>query len=291
MEVFDRDLLKVRKNRIADQFHQVDFLTREVAGWLFEGLDDVVRQFPVAVELGTRSGHLARKLAEKAGTKTVVLMDLSERFLTQQGGLRLVGDDGLPPFGDQTIDLFVSNLNFHFINDLPGALIQLNRALKPDGLLLASLFGGDTLTELRECLMEAELEMDGGVSPRISPFTDLQDIGGLLQRARFALPVVDMDTLTVTYDSPFKLMKELQMMGESNILHARKKTPLSRKTLMRAAEIYVERFATMDGRIPATFQIITISAWAPHESQQKPARPGSATHSLAEALGSKEQKI
>ena len=199
--------------------------------------------------------------------------------------MRVVADEEALPFADASLDLVVSGLSLQLVNDLPGALVQIRRALKPDGLLLASLLGGATLQELREAWLAAEAEISGGASPRVAPFADVRDMGALLQRAGFALPVVDSETVTVTYANPLALMQEIKAMGASNMLLARRRTPVTRGLLLRAAEIYAERFAGADGRVPATFEILTLTAWAPDESQPKPLRPGSAQTRLADALG------
>ena len=192
------------------------------------------------------------------------------------------------PFRAGSLDLVLSALGLQFVDDLPGAFVQIRRALKPDGLFLAAMLGGDTLTELRQAFAEAEAEVEGGLSPRVAPFADLRDIGGLLQRAGFALPVTDSDIVRVRYANAFALMQDLRRMGLTNALHDRRRTPLRRATLMRTAEIYAERFGDPDGRVPATFEIVWLSGWTPHESQQKPLRPGSARTRLADALGVKE---
>ena len=202
--------------------------------------------------------------------------------------MRVAADEEALPFADGSLDLVVSALSLQFVNDLPGTLIQIRRALKPDGLLLAALIGGDSLSELREAFAAAESEIEGGVSPRVAPFADVRELGALLQRAGFALPVVDTDRLTVRYDSVFDLMRELRRMGATNILSERRRTPLKRATLERMADIYGERFTDPDGRLRATFEIVWLSGWAPHESQQQPLKPGSAAHRLADALGTKE---
>ncbi len=201
----------------------------------------------------------------------------------------IIADEEALPFAPESLDLAVSGLALHHVNDLPGCLVQIRRALKPDGLLLAALLGGETLKELREAWLIAEDEVSGGASPRVAPFADVRDLGGLLQRAGFALPVADTDVVRVTYASPLDLMREIKAMGASNVLTARRRVPVTRTLLFRAAEIYAERFALADGRIPATFEIITLTAWVPHESQQKPLQPGSAKARLADALGVKEQ--
>jgi len=174
------------------------------------------------------------------------------------------------------------------VNDLPGALIQIRRALKPDGLFVGCLLGGATLTELRTAFMQAESEIEGGASPRVAPFADVRDLGSLMQRAGFALPVTDSESVTVRYDDPFALMRDLRGMGLTNALVARRRAPLKRAVLMRAAQVYAERFADPDGRLRATFEYIWLSGWSPHESQQKPLRPGSAKMRLADALGTTE---
>ncbi|MDB5653081.1 MAG: SAM-dependent methyltransferase, partial [Tardiphaga sp.] len=188
---------------------------------------------------------------------------------------------GLAPV---SLDLVVSALELHFVNDLPGVMAQISRALKPDGLLLAAMLGGDTLTELRQSFAAAEAELDGGISPRVAPFADLRDVGALLQRAGFALPVTDVDRVVVRYDSAFALMQDLRRMGASNILVERRRLPTRRATLLRMAEIYAERFSDPDGRVRATFEVIWLSGWAPHASQQQPLKPGSAKASLADAV-------
>ena len=200
----------------------------------------------------------------------------------------MAADEEALPFGDASLDLVVSALALQFVNDLPGTLVQIRRALKPDGLFLAALIGGDTLTELRQAFAAAEAEIEDGISPHVAPFADLRELGTLLQRAGFALPVTDIDRLTVRYASPFALMHDLRRMGASNALVERRRAPLRRATLMRMAEIYAEKFADADGRIRATFEIVWLSGWAPHASQQQPLKPGSAQHRLADALGTHE---
>src|ERR1700691_3245789 len=197
-------------------------------------------------------------------------------------------DEEALPFGDATFDLVVSALTLQFVNDLPGVLVQIRRALKPDGLFLAALLGGDTLAELRHSFAAAESEVEGGASPRVAPFADLRELGALLQRAGFALPVTDVDRVTVRYDTVFGLMHDLRRMGATNALLARRRTPLRRATLVRMAEIYAERFADNDGRVRATFEIVWLSGWAPHPDQQKPLKPGSAKTRLADVLGTRE---
>jgi hypothetical protein len=176
----------------------------------------------------------------------------------------------------------------HWVNDLPGTLAQIRRTLKPDGLLLAVLAGGETLTELRQCLAAAESDLEGGASPRVAPFVDVRALGSLLQRAGFALPVTDVDRLTVRYSSLANLFRDLRRMGATNALIERRRKPLRRSTLARAAELYAERFADHDGRLRVTFDLLSVSGWAPHDKQQQPLRPGSAKSRLADALGARE---
>jgi SAM-dependent methyltransferase len=246
-----------------------------------------MRTFNVAVDLGTPTDAVRRALAVSGKVGTLIAAEpdatqLSDAFL------RVAADEEALPFADGSLDLVVSALALQFVNDLPGTLIQIRRALKPDGLLLTALIGGDSLIELREAFAQAESEIEGGLSPRVAPFADLRELGALMQRAGFALPVVDSDRLTVRYDSPFALMRDLRAMGATNILSERRRVPLKRKTLQRMAQLYADRFADADGRLRATFEIAWLSGWAPHESQQKPLKPGSATQRLADALGTKE---
>ena len=230
----------------------------------------MLRQFERAVDLGTPTDAVRRALAAsgKVGTHR---RRRAGRASARRGSLRVAADEEALPFADGSLDLVVSALALQFVNDLPGTLIQIRRALKPDGLLLAALIGGDTLTELREAFAAAESEIEGGVSPRVAPFADLRELGALLQRAGFALPVVDVDRLTVRYASVLALMRDLRRMGATNVLGERRRTPLRRATLAAAwRKSMRERFADADGRVRATFEIVWLSGWAPHESQQKP---------------------
>jgi SAM-dependent methyltransferase len=273
--IFDRKLMRLRQAR-ALAYGPETFLMDRVAADLGERLEAVLRTFERAADIGTPTDAVRRVLRA------------SGKVVTIYGGDSVVVDEEALPFADGMLDLAVSALALQFVNDLPGTLIQIRRALKPDGLLLAAMLGGDTLIELRGAFAEAEAEVEGGVSPRVAPFADVRALGGLLQRAGFALPVVDSDKLTVRYDSVFALMRDLRRMGATNILIERRRTPLKRATLLRMAEIYARRFADPDGRLRATFEIVWLSCWTPHESQQKPLKPGSATQRLADALGAKE---
>jgi SAM-dependent methyltransferase len=265
--LFDRAMLRARQER-ARLGEPATFLLDRVTEDMEERLAAVTRGFADAAEIWTPGQLLRPPLADRFKSIRRIDPDDTE-------ALRL------PP---ESIDLALSALAFQFVNDLPGVLAQVRRALKPDGLLLAAMIGGDTLTELRQAFAEAEAECEGGVSPRVSPFADLRDIGSLLQRAGFALPVTDVDSVVVRYDNAFALMEDLRRMGATNVLVERRRTPTRRATMLRMSEIYVQRFCERDGRIPASFDIIWLSGWAPHESQPKPLRPGSAKASLEAAV-------
>ncbi len=381
--IFDRPLLRRRRQRAAADAARHDFLLQRVADDFAERLSIVRREFPVAANIGAHHGVLTERLLALPSIGNMIETDtvdyptpwivpiniefaaarppsplrggvggggnaarpvsevnhenapqvqtskdssrqdrhptpdpspegrgvLSEQTVAsnregmgEEGGptwrqigasgksrTRIVADEEALPFAAESLDLAVSGLALHHVNDLPGALIQIRRALKPDGLFLGAVLGGETLKELREAWLIAEDEVSGGASPRVAPFADVRDLGGLLQRAGFALPVADTDVVRVTYASPLDLMREIKAMGASNVLTARRRVPVTRKLLFRAAEVYAERFALPDGRVSATFEIITLTAWVPHESQQKPLQPGSAKARLADALGVKEQ--
>ena len=287
MNVFDRRLVQRNRDRAAAGLGAHDFLFREAAERLADRLDDMTRKFPCALDLGCHGGELASVLRGRGGTETLVQCDLSPamaRRAGENGNVTLVADEEMLPFAPESFDLVISNLSLHWVNDLPGCLIQIRRCLKPDGLFLAAMLGGDTLAELRQALMEAELAESGGLSPRVSPFADLRDAGGLLQRAGFALPVVDGDRLTARYADLLGLMRDLRGMGEANAVQARSRRMAPRALFVRADDLY-RRTADADGRLPATFQIITLTGWAPHAAQQRPLVPGSARSRLADALG------
>ncbi|MDG2287106.1 MAG: methyltransferase domain-containing protein [Alphaproteobacteria bacterium] len=288
--IFDRRLLRQRRDRAAPRFHDFDFLMVEAADRLADRLLDLRRSFAKVLDLGAHTGGMATVWPRGLEETLLVHADLSPAMVNRAAihGPSIACDEEVLPFAKASLDAILSCLSLHWVNDLPGALVQCRRALAPDGLFLASILGGDTLVELREVMGAAEMEIAGGLSPRVSPFADIPDLGGLLQRAGFALPVVDSDVLTVTYDNLFALMADLRGMGETNAVLERHKLPTRRGVLMRAAEIYQERFADSDGRIPATFRILTMTGWAPDASQQQPLLPGSAQNRLADALGSAE---
>jgi SAM-dependent methyltransferase len=283
--LFDRAAIRRNRTRAARQFAAHDVLLREAVARLLDRLDDIPRPFARVLVVGSHGGLVRHALALRPGLDTLIETDLSSAML-ERGGI--VADAEFLPFAGG-FDLVVSCLSLHGVNDLPGALVQLRAALKPDGLLLASLYGPDTLQELREVLLEAESEVSGGASPRVAPFVDVRDAGALLQRAGFALPVVDADTLTIRYKNALDLMHDLRGMGEANALTERRRNFTRRDVLLRAAALYEERFKGEDDRVPATFQFVTMTAWAPHASQPKPLRPGSAAARLADALGSTER--
>jgi SAM-dependent methyltransferase len=267
--LFDRALLRARQNRAFKQ-GPVTFLLDRVAEDMAERLAAVKRDFADAADIWTPGDALRKPLADRLKSFTHVdLLDVPREVL---------------PFQQEALDLVVSALALQFVNDLPGVLAQIRWALKPDGLLLAAMIGGDTLTELRQCFAAAEAELEGGVSPRVAPFADLREVGGLLQRAGLALPVTDVDRVVVRYDNAFALMADIRRMGASNILVERRRMPTRRATMLRMAQLYAQRFADADGRIRATFDVVWLSGWAPHESQQRPLKPGSAQASLAEAV-------
>lgn len=282
VQIFDRHALRLHRDRAAAHLVDHDFLFRETADRLADRLLDITRRFPRALNLGCHGGEMAEALVGRGGIEHIVHTDLSEVLARKAGGLAV--DEEFLPFAEHSFDLVVSNLSLHWVNDLPGCLTQIRRILKPDGLLLATLFGGDTLIELRRAWMEAELAEESGISPRVAPFADVRDLGGLLQRAGFALPVADSESLTVSYPDAMRLMADLRGMGESNAVAARRKTFTRRATLFGLVNAYERLFAQPDGRLPATFQLITLTAWSPHASQQQPLKPGSGQVSLAEFI-------
>ena len=286
--LFDRRGWRAHRDRAARLAQggagAADFLHAEIADRLIDRLDVVNREFAVALDLGARDGGLARTLAARQGTRLVVAAEPASRFLAAAPDPRVAADPELVPFRDASFDLIASVLTLHWTADLPGALVQLRRVLKPDGLLLAAMLGGQTLVELRTALFEAELAEEGGVSPRVSPAIELADAAALLQRTGFALPVADSETITVSYPDMLALLRDLRGMGETNALAARRRGCLRRATLARAAQIYAERFGDGAGRIPAHFEILFLCGWAPHPSQPRPLPRGSATARLADAL-------
>ncbi|MDT3684805.1 MAG: methyltransferase domain-containing protein [Pseudorhodoplanes sp.] len=282
--IFDRALLRARRRRAAALGAET-FLLEQVAEDFVDRIAVVNRHFALAADIGSPGDIVARRLLDGQRVERVV-------HVGDEGGSgsvpQAVADEEALPLADGVLDLVVSALSLQHVNDLPGALLQIRRALKPDGLFLAALLGGETLTELRQAFTQAEAEIEGGVSPRVAPFADLRDLGALLQRAGFALPVTDVDRVAVRYSDAFALMQDLRRMGATNVLLERRRKPTRRATILRMAEIYSERFSDPDGRLRATFDIVWLSGWSPHESQQKPLTPGSAKMRLADALKTTE---
>ncbi len=289
--IFDRSLLR-RRHRRALRLGPETFLLDRVAADFADRLAVVLRRFELAADIGTPTAAVRAALARSDSIGAMIavapMRDAVQDRASHHAAWRVVADEEALPFADGSLDLVVSGLALQAVNDLPGALVQIRRALKPDGLFVAALLGGDTLTELRQSFAVAESERDGGVSPRVAPFPDVREMGALLQRAGFALPVTDADRVTVRYASPFGLLRDLRRMGAANPLVERRRVPLRRATLMRAMEVYGARFADADGKVRASFDIIWLSGWSPHASQQQPLRPGSAKARLADALGSTE---
>src|SRR5277367_2260806 len=286
-QIFDRDLINRRLDRAwarAGGRPHADFLLVRAAEDLRDRLSLVKRRFALAADFGSPGPHGAAALAAAGQADCVIRLAPTEASRGNGDFLRAVGDLERIPTADGRLDLAVSLLALQTVNDLPGALIQIRRALKGDGLLIAALIGGETLTELRQSLTIAESEVLGGASPRVAPFVDVRALGGLAQRAGLALPVVDLDRTIVRYPEMFALLADLRAMGGANALDARSRKPLRREVLARAAALYADRFADPDGRLRATFDTVWLAAWAPHESQPKPLEPGSATMRLAEAL-------
>ena len=290
-QLFDRELLKRRRNRSARNLTQYSFLAKRAFDDMLDRVESITRDFDRAIILGggpDLQGEIqSRPASEKIGW--LGQSDLAPRVATTLPHPALALDEERLPLADDSLDLVLAPLNLHWTNDLPGVLVQINRALKPDGFFAGALFGGSTLTELRQSLMSAETELHGGASARVSPLAGTLDMAALLQRAGFAMPVADIDRITVRYDNVFKLMHDLRGMAETNTLADRSRMPATRSLMLRAAEIYAERFADPDGRIRASFEIVHFGGWAPHPDQPKAKRPGSATARLADALGVKEQ--
>lgn len=282
--IFDRQAVRRHRDRAAGDFGSFSFLFREIAERLADRLSDIRREFPLALDLGSHNGVLADIIDGRGNIKAMVQCDISEKMLLGTSGLRVVGDEETQPFAPSSFDLVLSSGSFHWINDLPGALLQALMSLRPDGLFLVNFFGGETLKELRLSLLEAENEIKGGAGPRVSPFADVRDAGALLQRAGFGLPVADSESLTVFYNSPLKLLHDLRGMGEVNAVIGRQKAFTPRKMLFRACTLYNNRYGDEAGRIPATFEIITLTGWAPAPNQQNPAKRGSGQLALKDVL-------
>ena len=283
--VFDTCALHRQRERHAAGLMVDPFLLDVVHTRLLDRLDDIKRRFPRVLDVGARHGTLARALLARDPETEVVSADPSPTLARHAAPPRVVSALELLPFADHAFDAVVSALSLHHVNDVPGALVQMRRALKPDGLLLVAFPGGDTLVELRRALTMAEAEVTGGAAPRVAPFVDVRDLGGLLQRAGFALPVVDVDRLTLTYPHPLALLADLRRAGEANVLEERARRPLRRDVLMAMAERYLADDVDARGRIRVTVDVLFATAWSPHASQQQPARRGSGSVNLAKAMG------
>jgi len=288
--IFDRNLIRHRRDRAA-RLGPSDFLLKEAASDLADRLVFIKRRFERGLVLGGYNGELARRLAGHPSIGSLATVELSPRLIEACPPPRIRADEETMPLAPASLDLVVSALSLQLVNDLPGTLLHVREALRPDGLFIAALLGGRSLHELRAAFIEAESELRGGASPRVAPFADVRDLGALLQRAGFALPVADSDTLTVAYETPLHLMRDLRAMGASNPLAERSRVPVTRTLVFRAADIYQRRFARADGKVLATFEIVALTAWAPDVSQQKPLAPGSARTRLADALGTAEERL
>lgn len=293
MTVFDRALLRQRRSRAAADFADFDFLFEAVGNQLIDRLGDIRKELPLIADLGAGTSTLGSALRHRKGTQTVVNLDMSPAMAARTRGLAVVADEDALPFKAQSLDAVIANLSLHWVNDLPGALAQIRQALKPDGVFLAAVMGGDSLRELRESLQQAELSVRGGVSPRVSPLIDMHDMSALMQRAGFALPVVDRDVISVDYASPFRLMHDLRGMGATNVTLHRDRRPVPRRLMLETARIYADSFPAEEeeGGVSATFEIIYMIGWAPAATQPQPLKPGSATARLADVLGSAEKTL
>lgn len=295
MEIFDRSLLRQRQRRHAGNFASYDYLIREISQRLLDRLLDIKRDFKTVLEIGYPALAENREMQQEKSVETLISADLPYPEDPEQRQRHSVFlDEEYLPFGAQQFDLILVNLTYHHVNDLPGALLQAKRALKPDGLLLATMFGGQTLWQLRHSFMQAELALIEGVMPHIIPMADIKDIGGLLQRAGFALPVVDRDVITVYYRSPLKLLDDLRGMGQSNILRQRHRQFMRRDVLTEMAVQYQHEFGTDqhgEPTVPADYEILFLQGWSPHESQQKPLRPGMGKISLEKVLSETTEKV
>lgn len=292
--IFDRQSVAQHRERAAQITQSYPGILAANRAQLLDRLLDMTRSFDVALGLGCRNGEVAQALQKTHRIKNVFAADLSEAFARtayQASIPSLACDEEWIPFGPDIFDLIVAEHCLHWINDLPGTLIQLRRCLQPDGLFLGSMFGGTTLFELRDALLVAESDVRNGVTPRVSPFVDVRDAGNLLQRAGFALPVADTDVLTIEYDDLNSLFADLRLMGETNAISGRFKGLTTQRLFEAAEAVYREKYATAEGKLMASFEIVTLTGWAPSDSQQKPLAPGSARNRLADSLGTKETEV
>lgn len=285
---FDRKLLRERRNRVAHNIKNHDHLLKFISKDLVERLQYIKRNFKTCLNLGSHHGLLGRLIKNEQHIETLIQLDSSTSMIKHSKGLKIVADEEILPFKNKSIDLIVSGLALNSINDLPGTLAQIRNILKPDGLFLASMLGGTTLNELRYSFTHAEINLLNKASPRIFPFSEIKDLGALLQRAAFALPVVDSTILKIKYDSVKSIMHDLRGMGATNVIVERDKKPINRKLLDEIEQIYKKKFS-VNKKIFASFEILTLTGWAPHASQQKPLKPGSATHNLRDFLGANKK--
>ncbi len=288
--IFDRRLLRARRARFAHEIAARQSLLGRVAGEISERIALMLRPFPRALDLGAYHGLLGKTVSQLPSVGGMIYAESVFECAVSCPAPSLVCDEDMLPFKEESLNLIVSGLALHRVNDLPGALLQIRCALGPDGLFMAAVLGAGALLELRNVLLEAESEMTGGASPHVAPFGDVREYGALLMRAGFALPVADAETLTMPYANLRELMREIRALGGGNVLLSRSRRPLSRKVLERAESLYRERHSLPDGRVSASFEIVYLSGWAPDPSQQKPLKPGSAARRLADALGTKEEK-
>lgn len=291
--LFDRTLLRRRRDRTAGILAEHNFLAQRAFDDMSDRIASIMRDFDRAAVLGGGPGLTTAATDDLLQDKVNwwCRSDLSPSVAATLDRPALALDEEQLPFASESLDLVLAPWGLHWTNDLPGVLVQINHALKPDGFFACALPGGSTLTELRQCLMAAESELTGGAAARVSPLAGTFDMAALLQRAGFAMPVADVDRITVRYDNIFALMADLRGMGETSVLTDRPSNPAARALFVRAGQIYAERFADPDGRIRATFEIVHAAGWAPHPDQPKPKRPGSATHRLADALGVQEKSL
>lgn len=286
-EIFDRALLQRRRERAAGArpVAGCDYLLKHVSEDIADRISLITRDFPLALNFGSHGGPLSQMIAELGNVGQIISSDAVPRLAGQQAGLKVVADEELFPFREEAFDLVVSALNLQWVNDVPGALVQIRRGLKPDGAFIAATLGGETLGELRHVMLLAEEELYDGASPRVAPFADVRDYGHLLQRAGFALPVTDRDVVKVRYGTTLNLMRDLRAMGASNMLHGRSRRPASRAFFARVEALYHEIYGESDGRLPVTFELVYLMGWAPHPDQQKPLRPGSGQVHLTDVFG------
>ncbi|KAL5702580.1 hypothetical protein ACHQM5_027782 [Ranunculus cassubicifolius] len=288
-KVFDRHLKFKQRDRAAWIMKPNDPFLDAVAENMLDRLEDCKRTFPTALCLGGSLEAIRRSLRGRGGIQKLILMDPSSDMIKHLSESKdpndsidtsfVVGDEEFLPMEENSLDAVISCLGLHWTNDLPGAMIQARLALKPDGLFLGSILGGETLKELRIACTIAQIEREGGISPRMSPLAQVRDAGNLLTRAGFALPGVDVDEYTVRYESAIELIEHLRAMGETNALFQRSNV-LKRDTALATAAVYQTMFGAEDGSIPATFQVIYMTGWKAHPSQQKAKQRGTATISF-----------